>query len=61
VAEHLQRELGIEPIMVHGHLGEFKVLLDGEVLIDGGLPTALGILPSATSIAAAVQDRLAKN
>ena len=43
----------------HGRYGEYKVLVDGETLIDGGPLVVLGVLPSATEIAAAVRARLA--
>jgi len=45
--------------MVRGHYGEFKVLVDGETVIDGGALTALGILPSRRKVLDAVRARLA--
>jgi hypothetical protein len=44
--------------MVHGHYAEYKVLVDGEVVIDGGALTALGIVPSGKKIVEAVRGRL---
>jgi len=44
--------------MVHGHYGEFKVLVDGETLIDGGAWGALGMLPSGRTVLDAVRARL---
>lgn len=44
--------------MVHGHYGEFKVLVDGEVVVDGGALTVLGVLPSSRKVLAAVRARL---
>jgi len=44
--------------MVKGHYGEFRVLVDGETVIDGGALTALGVLPSARKVVAAVRQRL---
>ncbi len=44
--------------MVPGRYGEFKVLVDGEPLIDGGAAAFLGVLPSGKKIVAAVRDRL---
>lgn len=44
--------------MVHGHYAEYKVLVDGEVVVDSGALTALGIVPSGKKIVEAVRDRL---
>jgi hypothetical protein len=44
--------------MVHGHYGEFKVLVDGETVIDGGALAALGVLPSGRKVLDAVRNRL---
>lgn len=44
--------------MVHGHYGEYKVLVDGEVVMDAGAPAALGIAPSARKVVEAVKQRL---
>jgi hypothetical protein len=46
--------------MVRGHYGEFKVLVDGEIVIDGGAVAFLGVLPSALKILAAVRARLSR-
>jgi hypothetical protein len=59
VAARIRKELGIEVDMVRGRYGEFKVLADGEVLIDGGSLAALGVLPSGRKIVDAVRTRLA--
>ncbi len=45
--------------MVHGRYGEFKVLFDGEVLVDGGALVVLGVFPSARTVLDAVRKRLA--
>jgi hypothetical protein len=45
--------------MVRGSYGEFKVLVDGEVVTDGGAAAVLGVLPSGGKILAAVRERLA--
>ena len=58
MAARLRRELGTEVDMVHGHYGEFKVLVDGETVIDGGALAALGVLPSGAKILKAVRARL---
>jgi hypothetical protein len=44
--------------MVHGRYGEFKVLVDGETVVDGGALTALGVLPSGAKVVRAVKGRL---
>jgi hypothetical protein len=44
--------------MVRGHYGEFKVLVDGDTIIDGGAKAILGVLPSGKKIVAAVRDSL---
>jgi hypothetical protein len=36
--------------MVHGRYGEFKVLVDGEPVVDGGSLAFLGIMPSAREV-----------
>lgn len=45
--------------MVHGRYGEFKVLVDGDTVIDGGALAALGMLPSGRKVLDAVRKRLA--
>ncbi|HJQ11979.1 MAG TPA: hypothetical protein VJ840_13200 [Gemmatimonadaceae bacterium] len=46
--------------MVHGHYGEYKVLVDDEVVIDGGPLTALGIVPASRKVVDAVRQRLSR-
>ena len=58
MAARLRRELGADVEMVRGHYGEFKVLVDGKTVIDGGAMAFLGVLPSARTIVAAVRDCL---
>ena len=58
MAARLRRELGAEVEMVKGHYGEFKVLVDGESVIDAGALAALGILPSGKKVVEAVRARL---
>jgi hypothetical protein len=58
VAAKLRRELGVEVDMVHGRYGEFKVLVDGEIVVDGGARAVLGLLPSSPKILATVRARL---
>ena len=59
VAARIRRELGTDVDMVHGRYGEFKVLVDGDVAIDGGALGFLGVLPSAQKVVETVRGRLA--
>ena len=58
MAAKLGEELKIEVDTVHGRYGEYKILVDGETVVDGGALAILGILPSARKVVAAVRDRL---
>lgn len=58
MAARLRRELQADVEMVRGHYGEFKVLVDGDTIIDGGAAAFLGVLPSGRKIVAAVSDCL---
>jgi len=44
--------------MIRGSYGEFKVAVDGEVVIDGGPAAFLGVMPSRAKIVAVVKGRL---
>ena len=44
--------------MVRGHYGEYKVLVDGNVVVDGGKLAALGILPKGREVVDEVRKRL---
>jgi hypothetical protein len=59
VAARLRRELGIEVETIRGHYGEYKVLVDGATVVDGGPLVILGVMPAARKIVAAVRERLA--
>jgi len=58
VAARLRRELGAEVEMVRARYGEFKVLVDGDTVVDGGALAALGVLPSRRTVLEAVRARL---
>jgi len=45
--------------MVPGGFGEFRVLVDGDPVIEGGAFAALGVLPSGRKVLEAVRARLA--
>ena len=55
VAARLRRELKADVEMVRGRYGEFKILVDGQTVIDGGAAAFLGVLPSGRKVVAAVQ------
>jgi hypothetical protein len=46
--------------MVHGRYGEYKVLVDDDLVIDGGALAALGVLPSGRKVVEAVRERLSR-
>jgi hypothetical protein len=58
VAARLRRELKTDVDMVRGHYGEFKVLVDGAVVVDAGLLAAVGVVPSGRSVVAKVRAAL---
>jgi hypothetical protein len=58
VAAALRRELKIDVEMVHGRYGEFKILVDGETVVDGGAWVLLGVLPSTRKVLEAVRTHL---
>lgn len=58
VAARLRRELGIDVETVRGRYGEYKVLMDGETVVDGGPLVILGVMPSGRKIVDAVRARL---
>lgn len=55
----MRRNLGIPVQMVRAGYGEFRVLVDDEVVIDAGALAALGVLPSRRRVLAAVRQRVA--
>jgi hypothetical protein len=60
VAAKLRRELATDVEMVPGRYGEFKVVVDGETVVNGGALGALGVLPSGRKVLEAVRTRLAR-
>lgn len=58
MAARIRRELHADVDMVHGSYGEFKVLIDGDTLIDGGALAFLGVLPSSREVLDVVRARL---
>jgi hypothetical protein len=60
VAAQLRRELNTEVDMAHGRYGEFKVIVDGDTVIDGGTAAFLGVLPTRREVVDAVRARLSE-
>jgi hypothetical protein len=58
VAARIERELHVDVEKIKGRYGEYKILVEGEILIDGGAKALLGILPSAKKVVDAVKTRL---
>ena len=58
MAARLRRELQTDVEMVRGRYGEFKILVDGETVIDAGALAVVGVLPSGRKIVEAVRARL---
>jgi hypothetical protein len=46
--------------MLHGSYGEFKILLDGETILDGGAKGIIGIFPSSGAIVETLRGSLSK-
>ncbi len=60
MAARLRQELNSVVDMEKGRYGEFKVLVDGETVVDAGALAALGVLPSSRNVLAAVRAKLSK-
>jgi hypothetical protein len=58
VSAKLKRELGIDVDMIHGRYAEYKILVDGKTVIDGGALTALGVVPSDRDVISAVRQAM---
>ena len=58
MAALLKRELGVEPELVHGAYGQFKIEVDGREVLDAGAAAALGIIPTNSRILAVVSRAL---
>ena len=60
MAARLRRELNTDVDLVKGRYGEFKVLVDDQVVIDGGALVSLGIMPSGKKVVATVRPLVSK-
>ena len=59
MAARLRRELGIDVETIRGRYGEYKVLVDGRTIVDGGPLVMVGVMPSARKIVDKVRADLA--
>ena len=55
MAARIRKELETEVDMIRGRYGEFKILVDEKIVIDGGALAVLGVLPSGRKILDAVR------
>jgi hypothetical protein len=60
VAARIRRELGVEVEQVRGQYGEYKVLVDGDIVVDGGALVIIGVMPSMRKTVEAVRERLSR-
>ena len=58
MAARIRRDLHADVEMVHGKYGEFKVLVDGKIVVDGGALAFMGVLPSRREVLEAVRAKL---
>jgi hypothetical protein len=58
VAARIRQELNTDVDMFRGKYGEFKVLVDNEIVVDGGALAFLGVLPSGREVLEAVKSKL---
>ena len=58
MAAQLGRALQIDVALIAGRYGEYKVLVDDDVVLDVGILSALGILPSSRKVIELVRRRL---
>ena len=58
MAARIRKELGIEVDTIKGSYGEYKVMVDGETVVDGGPLVIVGVMPPARKTIAKVRERL---
>jgi hypothetical protein len=61
VAAKIRRELQTEVDTEHGRYGEYRILVDGAIVVDGGALAVLGVLPSGRKCVDAVREGLARS
>ena len=58
MAATLRRDLHLDVELVNGHYGEFRVLVDGEEIVNGGAMGFVGVLPTVRKVRELVERRL---
>ena len=58
MATRLRRDMGLEVEMIRGNYGQYKFLVDGETVIDGGPLVIIGVMPPMRKTIEAVRSRL---
>ncbi len=58
MAARIERELHVDVEKIKGRYGEYKILVDGRIIIDGGAKALFGILPCGKKVVDAVKARL---
>ena len=61
VVARLRRELCMDVELVGAPYGQFKVEVDGRVVLEAGPLAALGVLPSAQKVLDAVRTQLSRD
>ena len=61
MAAKLRRDLAIDVDMIHGRYGEYRILVDGQTVIDGGALAALGVVPASRRVVEAVRAYLSRD
>lgn len=60
MAARIRRELQSEVDLIRGGYGEFRFLVDGKTVIDGGAAAVFGVLPSKKKIVEAIRKGLSE-
>ena len=58
MAARIERELHVDVEKIKGRYGEYRILVDGRIIIDGGAKALFGIFPSGKKVVDAVKARL---
>ena len=59
MAARVRRELNADVQVVGGPYGQFRILVDGELVFDAGRLAALGVLPSSKQVVDLLREKLA--
>ncbi len=58
MAAAIKRDLGVDVKMEHGRYGEYRVLVDEDLVFDGGIKVVFGAFPSVAQVEALVRQKL---